>query len=97
MNEMLEDTGEKLIPITMEIVFTIKHNSRDGYSLWYEGKAYPNVSSGCSFGGAREYESKEEIKHLIARERAWFKASYGRPIIEKIKIVDERKKQNTLF
>lgn len=97
MKTELVDTGEKLIPIIVEIVFTIKHNSRDGLSLWYEGKAHPHVSSGCSFGGCCDYVDKEQIKHKIAQECAWFKASYGRPVIEKIQIVDERKKQNTLF
>lgn len=92
----LQDTGETsetLLPIIMEITFTIKkHNS-----LWWDGKAYPHVSSGCSFGGAYPGCGREQIDEIVARQKEWFVASYSRPVKEKIKIIDERKKQGKLF
>lgn len=88
----LQDTGTTLLPITMEITFTIKKDS-----LCYDGKAYPRVSSGCMFGGAVSYHGGKQIDKIVAQEKAWFIASYGRPVKEKIKIMDERRKQETLF
>jgi hypothetical protein len=91
MSEQLSLTGNKIDdvePIVMEIVFEIRE---DG-SLQYDGKAHPHVSSGSIFGGLRDYESKEQIKQLVEREKRWF-ASYGRPVIKKITINDKREKQ----
>ena len=93
MNRQLTLANEKidtenLIPLTIEIEFIIKEGS-----LWWNGKAYPHVSSGCMFGGVISYEGKEQIDWLVNSERCWFKASYGRPIKEKITIIDERAKE----
>jgi len=89
LNEEISD--EQLIPINIEITFNIDDDGLD-----WNGKAYPNVSSGCSFGGAipSVKNHKERIDEIVAMERGWFKRSYGRPIKEKITIVDKRKKQN---
>ncbi len=92
MSEQISLIGKKIDdvePIVMEIVFEIRE---DG-SLRYDGKAHPHVSSGSIFGGLRDYESKEQIKQLVEREKRWFTSSYGRPIIKKITIKDEREKQ----
>lgn len=84
-NEKISD--EQLIPITMEITFEIDENS-----LFWNGKAYPHVSSGCSFGGATSIKDdyKKRIEELVAKEKQWLKDSYGRSIKEKITIVDKR-------
>jgi hypothetical protein len=81
---------ENLIPINMEITFDI-----DNEGMMWNGKAYPQVSSGGLFGGAippvKDY--KKRIDEIVASQRSWFKASYGRPLKEKITIVDEREKE----
>lgn len=88
-NEEISD--EQLIPITIEIDFDI-----DDEGMFWNGKAYPNVSSGCSFGGAIPLEDgyKERIKEIIANEKDWFYKSYGRQVKEKIKIIDKRRKKH---
>jgi len=82
---------EQLIPITMEIEFSVKDES-----LWWNGKAYPKVSSGCSFGGVISYKNKKQIDEIVTSQKRWFKESYGRPIKEKITINDLINKQKSL-
>jgi hypothetical protein len=84
-------------PITMEITFTIRRHEGGELILHHEGRAYPHVSSGCQFGGCRDYKDHEQINKLVEQEKKWFTASYNRPIVEKITIVDERIKQGRLF
>lgn len=78
-NEEVDENS--LIPITMEIVFQIEKNS-----VFWEGKAYPDVSSGGNFGGCIGYEGKETIKQIIEQQKDWLIRSYGRRVKEKIKI-----------
>lgn len=78
---------EKVDDLIMEIEFTIKKTN----SLSWNGKGHPHVTSGCAFGGAIDYEGKEQIDKIISKQKEWFEHSYGRPVKTKIKIIDERK------
>ena len=68
--------------IIIDVTFKI-----DGKTLFYEGKAYPDVYSGSYFGGMMEYE-KGKIEEVINDLKKWFSV-YGRKIIIKKKIIRE--------
>lgn len=68
-------------PIILEIEFVINNGT-----LHYDGRAYPNISSGCSFGGCSTFHGKKQIDAIVDNQIQWFKDSYNRPVKKKITI-----------
>ena len=79
----------------MEIKFIIEGN--DGRrTLFYDGRAYPKVSSGSYFGGCTDY-NEGEIESIIKSQKEWLEKSYGRNVKVKIKIINNLNKQSDIF
>lgn len=92
--ENLKNPFDKLkrTPITLEIKFLLR---KDG-GIDYDGKAGPYVSNGSPFGGCCPAGSIETVESIVESEKKLLQRSYGRKVIVKTKIRDERVKQTTL-
>ena len=80
-------------PITLKIEFIIttdKKKNKD--TVCWGGKAFPHISSGGDFGGITDYEGRHTITEIVHNKKLWFE-DLGRPIIEKINIIDNRVNQ----
>jgi hypothetical protein len=61
--------------ITLQIEFRLKERENDITSIFYDGKAYPDVSSGGIFGGAFRCPTKDidkEINDMCKHQAEWF-------------------------
>jgi len=88
---------EREAPILQEITAEIKKDKKE-FSVFFNGKAGPGVSSGSQFGGSFGANSKEEAIELMkerAIEHADWLISYRNPDTDKIYKID--RKVNTIL